>query len=379
MTTKSSQARLRQAFTLIELLVVIAIIGVLIAVLLPAVQKARDAASRVSCQNNLKQIGLAVQSYHDAKKRLPSNQRPTSAASNTVRIRWFTQILPYIEQGALFNNYDESSNWDSTPGAVNVTTPNGNVVAYPATSPASATGFPGNVFATATVINVAQCPASPSPNRLDNNPALSASPNQGWNPTYNPFYLAVTDYAGNYGVHDSLVASGVLAAPPQNQYGPLINTNGVDAFPITLADILDGTSSTIWAAESGGRPYLYQGNVRQGLDLTIHGVDGGGWGRPASDFWLVGFADRNGTIPVGKYAINAANGVDTEGIYPLTLPTGYPLGTYSSGQIYGFHGSGANVVFVDGSVHYLDKEIDINVLSALATRANSEPIPGNAY
>jgi hypothetical protein len=56
--------------------------------------------------------------------------------------------------------------------------------------------------------------------------------------------------------------------------GPLhlINTNGVDSFPITLADVLDGTSNTIWAAESGGRPYLYQGGVRQGLDLTLHGV-----------------------------------------------------------------------------------------------------------
>jgi prepilin-type N-terminal cleavage/methylation domain-containing protein/prepilin-type processing-associated H-X9-DG protein len=367
----------RRGFTLIELLVVIAIIGVLVGLLLPAVQKAREAANRISCQNNLKQIGLAIQNFHDAKKTLPDNKRPASAASNTVRERWFTQILPYIEQGQLFNNYDETSNWDSDPGAVTVTTASGTTVNYPATTPAAAAGFQGNVFVTATVINVAQCPASPSLTRLDNNPALSASPNQGWNPTNNPFYQAVTDYAGNYGVHDSLVNSTVLTSPPKNQYGPVINTNGVDSFPITLSDIIDGTSNTVWAVESAGRPYLYQNGVRQTLDLTQHGVNGGGWGRPASDLWLIGFQDKGGTIPVGKYGINASNGVDAGGVYPLTLPTGYPLGTYGSGQIYSFHGSGANAVFCDGSVHYLDKDIDINILAALMTRANGDIVPGN--
>jgi prepilin-type N-terminal cleavage/methylation domain-containing protein/prepilin-type processing-associated H-X9-DG protein len=369
----------RHAFTLIELLVVIAIIGALIGLLLPAIQKAREAAARTSCQNNLKQIGLAVQSFHDARRHLPDNERPASAAATTVRQRWFTQVLPYLEQGAIFDSYDQSSNWDSDPGAVTVKTAAGTTVNYPATTPASAAGYAGNVFATANVINVAQCPSSPSPNRLDNNPALSPAPNQGWNPQSNPFYQAVTDYAACYGVHDSLVASNVLTTPPANQYGALINTNGVDAFPITISDILDGTSNTIWAAESAGRPYLYQDGVRQGTDLTIHGVNGGGWGRPASDFWLIGFQDKPGTIPVGKHAINVANGLDTGGVYPLTVPAGYPLGTYASGQIYSFHGSGANAAFVDGSVHYLDRDIDINVLSALVTRANKESVSGNSY
>ena len=119
--------------------------------------------------------------------------------------------------------------------------------------------------------------------------------------------------------------------------------------------------------------------MRVSLDLTAHGINGGGWGRPASEFWLIGFSDKAGTVPGGPYAINYANGVDAGGTYPLTVPTTYPLGTDPSGQIYGFHGSGANVVFTDGSVHYLDQSINIAVLVALVTRANNDVVPGNSY
>jgi prepilin-type N-terminal cleavage/methylation domain-containing protein/prepilin-type processing-associated H-X9-DG protein len=366
----------RAGFTLIELLVVIAIIGVLVALLLPAVQKARDVANRVSCQNNLRQIALSVQTYVDSKGILPNNERPASAAANTVRLRWFTKTLPYIEQVSLWESYDITSNWDSDPGAVTVTNANGQSISYPATTPASATGYPGNVFATATVLKVAQCPSAPSPDRSDCNPDLTTP--KGWG-TNNPLAFAVTDYAGCYGIHDSLAQGTVLTTNPVNQYGALINTNGVDSFPISLADIIDGTSNTIWAAESGGRPYLYQAGVRQSTDLTKHSVNGGGWGRPASDFWLIGFADQKGQVPVGPNAINIANGLDSTGVYPLTVPTGFTLGTYGSGQIYGFHGSGANTVFCDGSVHYLQSTTNINVLAALCTRDNGENISQNQY
>src|ERR1700674_4174259 len=115
---QSKQQRCKRiGFTLIELLVVIAIIAILIALLVPAVQKVREAANRTTCQNNLKQIGLAVHAYHDGKNLLPQNHRPASAAASTVRERWFTKILPYLDQGPLWNQYDESSNWDSTPSS----------------------------------------------------------------------------------------------------------------------------------------------------------------------------------------------------------------------------------------------------------------------
>src|SRR5581483_9115312 len=93
----------RRAFTLVELLVVIAIIGVLVALLLPAVQVAREAARRMRCQNNLKQIGLACHNFHDVNGEMPKAFSPTTGLS------WHVYILPYIEQQTLFNNFDTTT------------------------------------------------------------------------------------------------------------------------------------------------------------------------------------------------------------------------------------------------------------------------------
>src|SRR5437016_9812592 len=107
--------RPRQAFTLLELLVVIAIIAVLIGLLLPAVQKVREAANRSKCTNNLKQLGLAVHHYHDARGEFPAallNVPNPGGTTDPTAHSWTPQILPYIEQSALFAQYRFDLNWD---------------------------------------------------------------------------------------------------------------------------------------------------------------------------------------------------------------------------------------------------------------------------
>lgn len=322
----------RTAFTLIELLVVVAIIAVLLGLLLPAVQKARESANRASCQNNLKQIGLALHGYHDSKGYFPGNQRPF--ATSSVRERWFTKILPYLDQGNIYSKYDETTNWDS----------------------------PANLPFTSTFLKVAVCPSAPEPNRLDSNPAGPL----GWAA---PGTVAATDYGALYGVHNTFLQANGFTT--QNWEGMLTK---VDGRHVTTAEVTDGTSNTIFVAESAGRPFLYnQGGVRQNASFQIQGVNGGGWCRPASDLWLIG-SSKDGTQVGGPFTINATNGFDHQQQYPLQIGSP-PLGVDPSGQIFAFHPGGANVLFADGSVRLLDQSIAPGIIGSLVTRAGGEVVP----
>lgn len=118
MKSKSCRAKFRRAFTLVELLVVIAIIGILIGMLLPAVQQVREAARRTDCLNNLRQVGLATHMFHDAYQAFPPSRVSappfaTFAQQTEGAESWFVRLLPFLEQDALFELWDFSRTYES--------------------------------------------------------------------------------------------------------------------------------------------------------------------------------------------------------------------------------------------------------------------------
>jgi prepilin-type N-terminal cleavage/methylation domain-containing protein/prepilin-type processing-associated H-X9-DG protein len=316
----------RFGFTLIELLVVIAIIAVLIGLLLPAVQKVREAASRLTCQNNLKQIGLGIHNFYDSQKYLPTSNRPPSNSTNSPRQGWFIFLLPYVEQGNLYTKYDFTFGWQT----------------------------PVNLPVTSAPLKLVQCPSAPNPpSRQDADPSVTP-----WTPV-----VACGDYAALNGVDPRLVSAG------------LADKAGLGFLPknmkVTFADVDDGLSNTIAVAESAGRPQLWRLGQPVSAPPTTY-TNGGGWSRPASDITLNGLT-ADGVSSPGPCAINCANGEVT-----ATYPDPY-FGTNGNGDIYAFHSGGANCLFGDGSVHFIAQSVNIRVLAALVTRGGGEAVDSSSW
>jgi prepilin-type N-terminal cleavage/methylation domain-containing protein/prepilin-type processing-associated H-X9-DG protein len=185
----------RRAFTLVELLVVLAIIGILLAFMLPAVQKARAAAARLECANHLKQIGLAAQSYHDTYRGLPPGMRFQNFKDKMTLSSWLTQILPFVDQQALWNAAVAAYKQESTPKS------------NPPHTPMS------------TVVPVFACPADGRASQVQFAPK-------------DKIKVALTSYLGVSG-KDWSTKDGVLFRDSR----------------VRFADITDGTSNTLLAGE----------------------------------------------------------------------------------------------------------------------------------
>ncbi|OAI38694.1 hypothetical protein AYO40_01685 [Planctomycetaceae bacterium SCGC AG-212-D15] len=326
-----------RAFTLIELLVVIAIIGILIALLLPAVQKVREAANRMRCANNLKQMGIALHNYHAVFESFPpakinSGSAGTYTASNSFypnqvfiyNTTGFVLLLPYIEQDALFRQYDvtyPSSNscWNTTN-----TLANGGINA-------------GNTAVVGERIRIYECPA-------DKEPPVADEPGTGPYARSNARrsnYLFSCGKTNDYSPTYSMTYSGSGA----------FGTNG----GAVLTKIGDGTSNTIAIGESK-QDHTYSGYGPywgSGTHTAVQGYVGPVWA---------------GTLPPDGFNVNFPWGRIVDG---QTGQAGLLQYAWGFGS---WHLGGANFVFCDGSVRFIPDSISFPVFQALNTVNGGEVV-----
>jgi prepilin-type N-terminal cleavage/methylation domain-containing protein/prepilin-type processing-associated H-X9-DG protein len=300
-------------FTLVELLVTLAIIGILIALLLPAVQAAREAGRRMHCSNNLKQIGLALLSYENTLRTFPPGRLKKPTAHS-----WVPFVLAYMEQKSVRDQYHWDVNWDAAPN-----------------QPAINTHLP-----------LLQCPSTPGPlHRIDVLPSgLTA---------------ATTDYAYPCEVTEGLVLFGYVYNP-LTPWGVLHRTD-VTGRCSAMADITDGTSSTILFTEDVGRPDFWTSKGR-GPDNNDPGcpgqftvTDGRVLGAPWADI-------RNG-IPL--------HGFTSDG---LACPGRCPINCTNNNEAFSFHPGGVNATFADGSVRFISETVDISIYAAMITQEGGEVV-----
>ncbi len=342
----------RRGFTLVELLVVIAIIGILVAMLLPAVQAAREAARRMSCGNNMKQLGLAMHNYHDVFKRMPINFLPTRAPQQSGNAaNWnaggrgsvFVRILPFVEQSPL---YDQ----------INFTTLFGNPFRFQVLQGT-------NIQIRSRVVPGYLCPSSAHPTHTGSQTTDRALADYSFSLGANYMQHGGCQ-VGNIDVNGNSLAAGrnpfnIPTANHGNARDRLSQISGPFArtvFAARFADITDGTANVILVGESLPQSCNWQLN---------------GWFHQDSPY---GFT----TLPLNTDVINPW------GERPNPPPTNVPQvlqncpapnrGWISSCGFRSKHPGGAQFVFGDGSVHFLPETIDYFVYNRLGDIRDGEPV-----
>jgi prepilin-type N-terminal cleavage/methylation domain-containing protein len=338
--------RPRQAFTLVELLVVIAIIGILIALLLPAVQAAREAARRSQCSSNLKNLGLALQNFEDVKKRLPpggagdyppwgTNPNPGWGSS------WLVFILPFIEQGTIYDKlvFPGDSGWGN--------------------------GNNGAVYAQVNV-PIYRCPSSPLPPDVPGPPpgasraqlvsyvGIAGAVNgliPGYNETRN------NAGGGGTGCCTGGIASGAGSLSPNSK--------------TKLGDLTDGTSNTICISEQGDYLVTANGTKVQWGTGHLHGWGIGCYGTGAPPNYGPGGDARHFQQTTIRYALNAKTGWpdagDCGGMGVCeNVGNNIPLNSAHSG--------GVQAARADGSVQFMNDSTSLDIVARFAIRDDGKPV-----
>ena len=331
---------IKRGFTLVELLVVIAIIGILIALLLPAVQAAREAARRSQCTNNMKQLGLALHNYHDTHNVFPPGglEYGWSAASTNYEpagkliknLNGLVLLLPFLEQTPLYDRYDfrQAASHAGTSGQTQ-----SNIIssAYPVAGDAVTSG---NAAVISTPIAVFHCPSDPNDNRLPDGSCYGIKTSSGFRAIMTSYDLSGWTSDINY-YHDW----DKLSVTGRRMFGENSNTK--------MASVLDGTSNTVAVVE------------------TTHRCANGyppAWG-------------MRGWVMTG---IDIAQGINVEDIPPTwtwvnpLTPVKGRLRTW--GMAGSLHPGGCNVCLADGSVRFISETTDRIILTAICTMGGSEVV-----
>ncbi|WP_425614835.1 DUF1559 domain-containing protein [Anatilimnocola sp. NA78] len=311
---------LKRGFTLVELLVVIAIIGVLVALLLPAVQAAREAARRAQCSNNFKQMGLAAHMYHDTFQILPYNGVPQAGSGSTMQrgVSWFFRLLPFMEQQPAFSQASFTGDWTLQDGPSPNTTLMQNL---------RVPGF--------------WCPSSPLPKTK----VLKGTEIQ------TPHYVGIEGSYFQGGTATTVATGDFFDTYGRTNYNGVIQTS---EFVVGLHSITDGTSNVMMASEQSD----FQ---RDANGVKVDRRSCNHWGGA----WSCGAGARNWTqnVTTIRYPIKGGYGAagNTQS-YEVNIP------------LFAAHPGGVMSVLADGSVRMISQTIDFATLTGLADRQDGNPL-----
>lgn len=311
----------QRGFTLIELLVVIAIIGVLVALLLPAIQAARESARRATCLNNLRQFGLASHNYHSVNKNFPTGARFSVTVSGvpTMGTNVWVEMLRYVEEGNLYTRWDFADNRNNVAGGTNAIQ--------------------------AQVISILLCPSDLIPQ-----PVWEQLPGIYPVPAWSCGFYGMSSYGGNAGTR-SVLTGGPPTFPRLSKDGVIFVGSRVG-----LKDITDGSSNTLLFGERFHDDPQYE---IQRPTVWPDGPPLAGWGR-----W--GFVANQGAS--GNISLSAPRPINYR-----VPPAGDFAALEDRACTFGSaHPGGANFTFADGSARFVSEDLPLEQLQALSTRAGQE-------